>query len=96
MTNFKFKLGAKVKDKITGFTGYVMCRSQYLTGCDVYSLIPFNKKEAFQDGKEKWKSFDATRLTFVSKGINLDSKTPGEKKSKPGGPRVFEVDGPGR
>lgn len=36
--NFKFDLGATVKDTVTGFQGVVMCRSQWLNCCNTYSV----------------------------------------------------------
>lgn len=36
--NFNFDLGALVRDKITGFTGIIVTRSQWLYGCNVYGL----------------------------------------------------------
>jgi heat shock protein HspQ len=36
--NFKFNLGDVVTDKITGYKGVVTCRSQWLNGCNTYSV----------------------------------------------------------
>lgn len=33
-------LGVKARDKITGFTGIVICRAYYLTGCTRYGVRP--------------------------------------------------------
>ena len=38
MSDFKFELGEVLKDKITGFTGVVMGRTEYFTDCDHYGL----------------------------------------------------------
>lgn len=35
---FKFDLGDPVRDKITGFEGVVLCRSEYLTNCNRYGI----------------------------------------------------------
>jgi hypothetical protein len=34
----KYKLAEELKDIVTGFTGYVMGRTEYLTGCTHYGL----------------------------------------------------------
>ena len=39
MVNFKFKKGEVLKDKITGFSGVVMARCDYITGCIHYGLL---------------------------------------------------------
>jgi hypothetical protein len=36
---FEIELGEKVKDSITGFTGTVVARSEYLKGCIQYQVI---------------------------------------------------------
>ncbi len=94
MSEFKFEfgLGNKLRDKITGFVGHVMARTNYITGCDRYSLISLNKEESIKDNSESWTNFDANRLEFVSKGISIEDKK--SKKKKPGGPQVMEIKGP--
>lgn len=37
---FKFKQGMTVRDKVTGFTGVITCRCDYITGCNRYYLQP--------------------------------------------------------
>lgn len=34
------QLGNEARDKITGFTGIVTSRAEYLTGCTQYGLTP--------------------------------------------------------
>lgn len=52
-------LGAKAKDRITGFTGIVTGHSQFLTGCDRFLVCPPAKDgDAFVEGE--W--FDEQRL----------------------------------
>ena len=36
--NFKYELGVLAKDTITGFEGIIVCRTQWLTNCNVYGL----------------------------------------------------------
>jgi len=63
---FKIELGAKVKDRITGFTGIVGSRTEYLTGCRRYG-VQFQKLS--KDGKpQNWQYFDEDMLT-VCRGI---------------------------
>lgn len=52
------QLGAKAKDKITGFEGLVTAKCSYITGCDQYSIQPKCKDGAFLEAK--W--FDENRL----------------------------------
>ena len=35
---FKIRLGEEVKDRITGFRGIVISRSQWLTNCNTYGI----------------------------------------------------------
>lgn len=41
------ELGVKVKDKVTGFTGVVIGRAQYLYGCEWVQVAP----QAIKDGR---------------------------------------------
>ena len=71
-------LGKKGRDKITGFEGILVGRSQYLFGCDQYCIAPPAK-----DGKileSCW--FDEGRIEIVGDGF-----TPEEVQvEKPGDP----------
>jgi len=45
-------MGAKVKDKITGFTGTVTGRTEYITGCAQYLVQPpIDKEGKFVDAR---------------------------------------------
>lgn len=44
-TNWKFRLGEKVKDTVTGFKGTVISRIEYLNGCLQYCIDPKVGKE---------------------------------------------------
>lgn len=64
------QLGQKAKDKITGFTGIITARTQYITGCDHYCLTP----EVGRNGEQKdvaW--FDEGRIQITGKGIAVAS-----------------------
>lgn len=81
MNEFKYDLGVTLKHRITGFTGVVRGRSQYLTGCNQYAL---QNKKLNKDGlPTEWQWYDENILEQVKnvKKISLDSK---EKKT--GGP----------
>lgn len=75
--NIKFK--AKVKDTITGFTGMVTARCEYLNGCIQYRVSPTIDK----DGKmqeDYW--IDSEQLEVIK-----EPKEPKVKKEKiTGGP----------
>jgi hypothetical protein len=43
----KIKLGDKVKDKVSGYTGIAVARTQFLNGCIQYSVV--RKLKAGQD-----------------------------------------------
>jgi hypothetical protein len=80
---FKFELGLKVKDIITGFSGVITGRCEYLTGCRQYS-ISSNKLHS-GDIKQVW--FDEDRLNPV-KGKSMKIK-----KNNFGGPQLHPSKG---
>lgn len=80
-TEFLFGLGDTVKDRVTGFTGVVMARVQYITGCNQYHVQPPKLKAgALQDGHY----FDEMRLDWVA-GPKV-----AVKRRKTGGPSSIE------
>lgn len=85
---FKYPMGAKARDIITGFEGIIVHRVQFLTGCDQYGLLPTGLDK---DGDtKKTGQFDENRLELVgTKIVKLaDGKTPA-KKIKAGGPQAY-------
>ena len=42
---FIFELGQEVEDIVTGFTGIVRSRSQWLTGCNTYGVVSRKLKD---------------------------------------------------
>ncbi len=42
---FKFNLGDKVRDRITGFEGIILGRTEWMTGCRTYGV----KSQALKD-----------------------------------------------
>ena len=58
---FKFKKGQKAKDIITGFTGIITARADYITGCNQYSLA----SEAQDNKPADYQWFDENRVEIV-------------------------------
>ena len=60
--NFKMNLGDVVKDKITGYKGVVVCRSQWIHGCNTYGVT----SQELRDGKPlERQHFDEPQLEVV-------------------------------
>lgn len=59
---FKYALGIEMKDRVTGFTGIVTGRIDYITGCNQYTLQP-RVKDNGDHVEAKW--FDEHRLEQV-------------------------------
>jgi len=74
MGEFKIELHTKATDSLTGFTGTVTARCEYITGCVQYQVQPMAKDGEFKE--PHW--FDEDRLTAADK-----------PKSKRGGPQAF-------
>lgn len=75
-------LGAKVRDRITGFSGVVTGYVEYLTGCNQVLVVPpIGNDGAFRDSM--W--FDVQRVEIVAlERIVLDNgATPGADRSAP-------------
>ena len=81
--NFKYEQGLQAKDKITGFVGKIVVRSQNFNSADQYALCP-NVDEKGKVQSACW--FDEGRLEILGKSI-----TPKEVKSAQRGP-VFSRD----
>lgn len=77
-------LGSKVTDKITGFTGIVTGRCEYLTGCSQFLVATKSMKNA--DPTSAW--FDEQRLEvdkkakpiFLNNGKTLGFDKPAPKR----------------
>ncbi len=69
MKEFDFECGATVRDKITGFSGVIRARTQYLTGCNKYAVQATDIRE----GKpEEWVWFDEGELEVFGKPVTLE------------------------
>jgi len=67
---FKFNLGDKVRDKITGFTGIVTCRIEYLNGCLRVGVQPQEMEK--KDGSAKYPDniwFDQQQCELVAASV---------------------------
>jgi hypothetical protein len=73
---FIHALGTLAKDKITGFSGIITARCEFLTGCSRYCIQPTELK----DGKPiDSLYFDEAQIEIVGKGIPKES-VQGEEK----------------
>lgn len=78
--SFVFENGDKVKDKITGFSGIIIARTHWFTGCNHY-LVEATKLQ--KDGERTESHFDESRLLVIKKAaIDLGKTT----RDPPSGP----------
>ncbi len=71
---FKFNLGDKVQDTITGFTGIVTLRSQWLNNCNTYGVQPTELKDGSPQDRQH---FDEPQLALVEEKVVSESRTTG-------------------
>ncbi len=82
MSDFKYSLGQTVADDITGYEGVIICRTQWLTGCNNYGV----KSRELKDGKPLGaEHFDELQLKLVPDKKEVAPQV--EAGKKPGGPR---------
>ena len=77
MENVKFELalGSIVSDWVTGYSGTITARVQYLNGCKQYCVTPTG---VGSDGNPKKGSyFDEGQLRLEGEGISVDQKERG-------------------
>jgi hypothetical protein len=67
-------LGSEVRDSITGFTGRVVSRIEYITGCIQYGVAPPVKADGALPSTEY---FDAQRLAIIGDPIAQASRPTG-------------------
>lgn len=75
------KLGAWATDKITGFSGIVTGRCDYLYGCRSYEVLPKKLDEEGQPVKPVW--FDEKRLDSESDEPGGVARGPTQQHSHP-------------
>lgn len=80
---FKYELGDILKDKVTGFTGVVMVRAEYFTGCIHYGLCP--RKVGKNGTIPEWEWVDVSRLV-KAKGKVILSQSTSKKAVRTSGP----------
>lgn len=78
----EIKLGQEVRDKVTGFKGIAVGKTEYLQGCNRISVQPKVNKEG---GLVECESFDEPDLEVIGNGI-LPKPEP-KPKPPPCGPR---------
>ena len=71
---FIFNLGDKVKDAITGFTGIVTLRSQWLNNCNTYGVQPMELKDGAPQERQ---GFDEPQLEIVIEEVVKESRRTG-------------------
>lgn len=77
---FKFNLGDEVVDTITGYTGIVVSRADYLTGCFHYGV----QSRTLKDGKRmdpEW--LDGSQLDVVADRVALRGNSGGPSPIPP-------------
>ena len=66
-----FKLGMTLRDKVTGFVGIAIAKSEFMNGCVQYYL----KACLDKDGKvQEAVAFDSQQLEFVDDGLSSDEE----------------------
>lgn len=78
---FKFNLGDRVKDSITGFEGIVTLRSQWLNNCNTYGVQPTELKDGTPQERQH---FDEPQLSLVKEKVAPSSSlTGGPERGQP-------------
>ncbi len=80
--DFKFPLGAKVKDWVSGYEGVITQRTEHLNGCIRYGVQGKMKKDDSTLNEGYW--FDEDQLALVD--APPKKKVP-KKEERTGGPR---------
>ena len=71
---FKFDVGSKVKDIITGFNGIIIYRTQWLNNCNTYGVQPTELKDGKPLDREH---FDEPQLELVEEKVVKPSRATG-------------------
>ncbi|MGJ8561713.1 MAG: hypothetical protein ACSHX3_15895 [Litorimonas sp.] len=74
-------LGDKVKDTLTGFTGIVTARAEYLTGCNQIFVLPSaEKSNEYKDGHwfdiERIEKLEGSVVDISARRTGSDTPTP--------------------
>lgn len=86
MTKNRIKLGWKVKDVVTGFTGIAICRTKFLTGCVQIGILPQSEDPTkYPDSNH----IDESRLIKIDDGVLEYTQTIVDEETKsPGGENI--------
>ena len=80
MFEFQFNLGDEVKDRITGFSGIIISRTQWLTNCNTYGL---KSQQLDKDGKpQEMQCFDEPNIVLLT-AQKYEERNPVEKTGGP-------------
>lgn len=71
---FKYELGSRAKDKITGFEGIIMCRAQWLNNCNVYGIKPTKLRD---DKPIEMSHFDEPEIEIIEEKVVKPERTTG-------------------
>jgi len=78
---FRVRLGAKVKDIVTGFSGVVTARTEWLSGCIRYLVSPQKLDKDDKPVEGQW--IDEQQLLVLSGGLKLVQQPTGGPKPSP-------------
>ena len=71
----KIKLGDKVKDKYTGFTGIVMAKTEFINGCVQFMVAEkYDKKKASAEMPTTEMGIDEQSLVLIDKKLRRKDK----------------------
>lgn len=85
MSKEKVELGDLVRDRISGFQGVVICRSDWIYGCTRFGIAP---RDLDKDGGVKEAHYlDENQLEMVEKGAVGNSFVPDSENKGPAGNR---------
>lgn len=81
---FEFLLGESVKEVVTGFSGVILGRTQYITGCTQYAVC---NRGLDKEGKiPVWEWIDEKRLVRTGdKRLHLEAADAGPQQHPPQG-----------
>lgn len=82
MTTHTIELGAKARDRVSGWEGTITARYEYINGCERYEISGADK-----DGKPESFVFDAQQVEVVA-APEPDLVREPPKVARTGGPRT--------
>lgn len=76
----RIKLGDKIRDRVTGFTGIATAKTEYLNGCTQFDI---SGKSDEKTGEARVLSVDDQQVERLDAGLNKKEPV---KKTRTGGP----------